>query len=161
MRAVAFWASSVHRSNRYYLNMPSATKTNSSWGQLLSEIAGYYLVPATQVAEPARATVVLSWGRKPARAGLRLASSVKLPASTRPFRGRPVTGVDSERLAWLLVVNTLNLVGGVGALVAIGFIRSRAELVVRGGVALLAGILIGGIVEAHLALVGVRSRSGR
>ena len=37
---------------------------------------------------------------------------------------------------------------------AIGLIRSRAELVVRGGVALLAGMLIGGIVEAHLALVG-------
>jgi hypothetical protein len=66
-----------------------------------------------------------------------------------------VTGVDSGHLAWLLAVDALNLVGGVGALAALGLVRSYAELVVRGGIALLLGVLISGIVEAHLSLIGV------
>ncbi len=66
-----------------------------------------------------------------------------------------MTGVDQEHLLWLLVIDAMNLLGGIGALVAIGLIRSRVELVVRGGVALLVGMLVGGIIEAHLALVGV------
>jgi hypothetical protein len=63
--------------------------------------------------------------------------------------------VNGGHFAWLLVIDAMNLVGGIGALLALGLIRSRLELAVRGGVALLAGMLIGGIIEAHLALVGV------
>ncbi len=66
-----------------------------------------------------------------------------------------MTGVDGGRLAWLLAVDALNMAGGVGALAALGLVRSRFELLARGGVALLLGMLVGGIVEAHLALVGV------
>jgi hypothetical protein len=66
-----------------------------------------------------------------------------------------VSGVNGAHLTWLLVIDAMNLVGGIGALVAVGLIRSRIELVVRGGIALLSGMLVGGIVEAHLALIGV------
>lgn len=66
-----------------------------------------------------------------------------------------MTGVDQGHLAWLVVVDVFAFAGGIGALVAIGMIRSWFELAARGGVALLAGLLVSGIVEAHLALVGV------
>jgi hypothetical protein len=77
-RVLDFWAERVHRGDRYFLNVPPSTKTQPQWFALLSQITGYYLVPAVRVNEPQRANVVLSWGRAPARAGLSLRSSVKL-----------------------------------------------------------------------------------
>jgi hypothetical protein len=79
LRVFYFWASRVHRGDRYYLNVKPAS------APVLSELAGYYLVPAERVIEPKRATVVLSWDRKPSAAGLRLRSSTRFSGVDATF----------------------------------------------------------------------------
>ena len=81
-RVLDFWSERVHRGDRYYLNLLPATQGfGAGWPQVVGEIAAYFLAPATQVADPARATVVLSWDEDPARVEIPLASSVVLPGT--------------------------------------------------------------------------------
>jgi hypothetical protein len=80
-RVLDFWAERVHRGDRYYLNVLPSTRDFAEWPQVVGEIAGYFLAPATQVADPARATVVLSWDEHPGLVGLAFASSVTLPGT--------------------------------------------------------------------------------
>jgi hypothetical protein len=81
-RVLDFWSEHVHRGDRYYLNLlPATPGFDVGWPQVVGEIAGYFLTPATQVANPARATVVLSWDEDPARVEVPLASSVPLPGT--------------------------------------------------------------------------------
>jgi hypothetical protein len=78
-RVLDFWAERVHRGDRYYLNLlPETSGFGTAWPQVVGEIAGYFLTPATQVVDPARATVVLSWDEDPARVEVPLASSETL-----------------------------------------------------------------------------------
>ncbi|MEN3310732.1 MAG: hypothetical protein V7645_61 [Actinomycetota bacterium] len=59
------------------------------------------------------------------------------------------------RMAALLGANALMLVAGLGMLPLLGIARSWRLLLFRGGLAYLCGILLVGIVSAHLALVHV------
>jgi hypothetical protein len=59
------------------------------------------------------------------------------------------------RIAGLLGANALMLVAGLGILPLLGVARSWRELLARSGLAYLCGIVIAGVVAAHLALVRV------
>src|SRR5436305_15173287 len=59
------------------------------------------------------------------------------------------------RVAGLLGANLLILLVGLGALPLLGAARSWRELVARSGLAYLCGLVLVGIVSAHLALVHV------
>jgi hypothetical protein len=80
-RVLGFWAERVHRGDRYYLNVLPSTPGYPEWPQVVGEIAGYFLTPATQVTDPGRATVVLSWDEDPADVGLPFSSSATLPGT--------------------------------------------------------------------------------
>jgi hypothetical protein len=72
-----FWHAHLRRGDRYFLNVPPSTKAISNWLPVLGLLTNYYLVPAERVLEASRATVVLSWGLPPRRAGVRLTSTTR------------------------------------------------------------------------------------
>ncbi len=79
LRAFTFWAAHVHRGDRYYLNAQPASMAT------VIEVAGYYLVPAEPELDPKRATVILSFDRPPADAGVRLSSTLQVPGTGSTF----------------------------------------------------------------------------